>query len=142
MKLHERIEAERKRSGFSQKDLGKASGVTQEAMFKILNGTTKDPKKIVEMAVALNVGARWLKLGDKYPKFPDGSVSEPVTTYNQHSLDEARLAWTLEVMDRVVSRSLDKSSDAQYDTKAAIFAAAWREAGRDPQIYCLQRPNP
>lgn len=66
------------------------------------------------------------------------SAGEQALYYNQIPLDEAKLAWILKIMDRVLARSLGDPSKAAYDTRASVFAVAWREVNRDHQITQLK----
>jgi transcriptional regulator with XRE-family HTH domain len=54
-----RIKEEMKALGISQKALGDSIGVSQEAIQKILSGTTSEPKRIVEIAQCLKVKRIW-----------------------------------------------------------------------------------
>ncbi|KGQ25841.1 XRE family transcriptional regulator [Gallibacterium anatis] len=48
----------------SQADLARDVGVAQPTIFKIVNGDTRNPKNIVEIANALGVDPHWLKTGE------------------------------------------------------------------------------
>ncbi|MCK3658533.1 repressor [Pasteurellaceae bacterium Pebbles2] len=50
--------------GVSQNALAKMIGVTQASVGKIIRGETLEPKKIYEIATALNVNVEWLKTGN------------------------------------------------------------------------------
>ncbi|STY61539.1 Uncharacterized conserved small protein [Mannheimia haemolytica] len=47
----------------SMNEFAKMVGVTQPAIAKIVNGETRSPKNIVEIADALGVDVNWLKTG-------------------------------------------------------------------------------
>ncbi|TJY48095.1 XRE family transcriptional regulator [Histophilus somni] len=53
--------------GVSQSELARYIGITQPSVHKILNGETRNPKNIVEIATALGVDVHWLKTGEGEP---------------------------------------------------------------------------
>lgn len=56
--------------GFNPNSLAQKIGVTRPAMAKIVKGETLEPKKILEIANALDVDVQWLKTGEgKAPDF-------------------------------------------------------------------------
>lgn len=55
MDLGETIKAARQAKGLSQQALGKAVGISQPAVKKIEAGTTKNPRKILEIAKVLDI---------------------------------------------------------------------------------------
>ncbi len=61
--LAERLQFLLKEKGITQYKLAETIGISQQAVAKILNGSTKEPKKIYEIANALNVDLEWLKTG-------------------------------------------------------------------------------
>lgn len=76
----------------SMNEFAKMVGVTQPAIAKIVNGETRSPKNIVEIANALGVDVQWLKTGKgKAPDF--ANFAENQTAYE----DEATLR--VEVLD-------------------------------------------
>lgn len=62
----------------SMNAFAKLVGVSQPAIAKIINGDTRDPKNIVEIAAALEVDANWLKTGEGNKSITNPPyVSEP-----------------------------------------------------------------
>lgn len=61
--LSERLHFHMKKLGLSKVDLAKKVGTTPKSIEHILNGVTKQPKNIVEIAIALGVTAEYLKFG-------------------------------------------------------------------------------
>lgn len=61
--LSERIDFAMKKRNLNANSLANLVGVTRPAMAKILNGDTREPKKIFEIAAALGVPVEWLKTG-------------------------------------------------------------------------------
>lgn len=77
--LSERLTSLMNEKGISQAELARLIGIKQPSVFKILNGETRNPKKILEIATALNVDPHWLKTGegDPDPSYRIVEVSEP-----------------------------------------------------------------
>ena len=77
--LSERLTSLMYEKGISQAELARLIGIKQPSVFKILNGETRNPKKILEIATALNVDPHWLKTGegDPDPSYRIVEVSEP-----------------------------------------------------------------
>ena len=77
--LSERLTSLMNEKGISQAELARLIGIKQPSVFKILNGETRNPKKILEIATALNVDPHWLKTGegDPNPSYRIVEVSEP-----------------------------------------------------------------
>ena len=63
--LAERLKAAREKLGLSQAQLAENVGLSQQSVAKIENGDTLHPRKIKEIAKALNVSQKWLLLGVK-----------------------------------------------------------------------------
>lgn len=63
----------------SQDDLAKKVGVSQPAINKIINGTTKNPRNLFEIADALKTTATWLKTGKVKLKDQSNVSSGPDT---------------------------------------------------------------
>ena len=61
--LAERLKLARENAGLSQSQLGEKIGLSQQSVAKIENGDTLQPRKIKEIAKALNVSQQWLQLG-------------------------------------------------------------------------------
>ena len=62
--LADRIRIELSKKRLSQQWLAEQVGVSQQAIAKVVNGDTKSPKNIVEIATALGVDVNWLKTGE------------------------------------------------------------------------------
>lgn len=77
--LSERLTSLMNEKGISQAELARLIGIKQPSVFKILSGETRNPKKILEIATALNVDPHWLKTGegDSDPSYRIVEVSEP-----------------------------------------------------------------
>jgi len=77
--LSERLTSLMNEKGISQAELARLIGIKQPSVFKILSGETRNPKKILEIATALNVDPHWLKTGegDPNPSYRIVEVSEP-----------------------------------------------------------------
>ena len=77
--LSERLTSLMYEKGISQAELARLIGIKQPSVFKILSGETRNPKKILENATALNVDPHWLKTGegDPDPSYRIVEVSEP-----------------------------------------------------------------
>ncbi|WP_440221861.1 XRE family transcriptional regulator [Dokdonella sp. MW10] len=75
--LGERLRAERKAQNRTQADVGRAAGVSKQAIAKIESGGTQDPgaTTLEPIARLLNVTVRWLTTG-KLPKHPPDVASE------------------------------------------------------------------
>lgn len=61
--LGDRLRIELSKKRLSQQWLAEQVGVSQQAIAKIINGDTRNPKNIVEIASALDVDVNWLKTG-------------------------------------------------------------------------------
>lgn len=61
--LGERIRRTRKAKGLSQIELSSLSGVRQSSLSAIEDGSTKSPRNLLEIAIALQVDPSWLKFG-------------------------------------------------------------------------------
>lgn len=66
--------------GLSQAQLGEKIGLSQQSVAKIENGETRQPRKIKEIANALNVSQKWLQLGIEEDGFLSNFVVEEVET--------------------------------------------------------------
>lgn len=61
--LAERLKFAREKKGLSQAQLAESVGLSQQSVWKIENGDTLQPRKIKEIAKALEVSQKWLLLG-------------------------------------------------------------------------------
>ena len=59
-----RVQSARKAKGMSQAKLAEASGVRQQSIASIETGDTERPKRLHEIAKALDVSVDWLLYGD------------------------------------------------------------------------------
>lgn len=82
--LADRLNALLNQFDISQSDFAKAVGISQPSMNKILNGSTKNPKNIIEMANFLNVDPVWLKTGEG----------------NQEIIKQSSLSDTIQIVER------------------------------------------
>lgn len=103
MNLGDRIRQRLIDLNMSQEALGKAIGVSQVAIAKVISGKTKDPKKILEMAKALEVDADWLKTGTYHSSENNGiqlACSDP-SPYKP-SLDQERIEKCFTFIDKEI----------------------------------------
>lgn len=73
--LGERLQRELDNQGLTQESLANLVGVSQNAISLIINGSTKKPRNLLEIAEALGVEAMWLKTGEG-SKYPNGQKAE------------------------------------------------------------------
>lgn len=78
--LADRLKIAREKMGLSQAQLGEKIGLSQQSVAKIENGETRQPRKIKEIANALNVSQKWLQLGIEEDGFLSNFVVEEVET--------------------------------------------------------------
>lgn len=88
--LSERVRFAMEEHNLNANSLAKLVGISRPAMIKILDGETKEPKKILEIADALNVSPEWLKTGKG--NTPDFSA-------NMEEEEEGKHQLRVEVMD-------------------------------------------
>ncbi|WP_439239088.1 S24 family peptidase [Lonepinella sp. BR2919] len=76
-------------NGLTEDEFAKKVNVSQQAINYVLNGKTREPKKIYEMANALGVGVEWLKTGqgDYQPEQISHISSEPDENHT-HRIDQ------------------------------------------------------
>lgn len=75
--LGTRLYNSRKVLGLSQADLARKVGISQQAIDRIENGITQNPRKIVFLAQALSVSPDWLATGNI-----NSTLSHPTSTGN------------------------------------------------------------
>lgn len=78
--LADRVRVELSKKRLTQQWLSEKVGVSQQAIAKIVNGETKSPKNIVEIATALGVDVNWLKTGEGEPIAQGSIISSLVST--------------------------------------------------------------
>lgn len=79
--LANRLRTAREKAGLSQDELAVRVGLSQQAIGKIESGITSQPRKIKDIAQALNVSKEWLLLGvEENGKVADYIVRELETT--------------------------------------------------------------
>lgn len=81
--LAARLKYSREKKGLSQSQLADMIGLSQQSVAKIENGETLQPRKIKEIAKALDVSQKWLQLGIE----ENGVIS----SYVVEELEEAKL---------------------------------------------------
>lgn len=92
--LSTRLDALLKAKGLSKNAFSKLIGVSQPAISDIINGKTRSPKNIVEIANALGVDVNWLKTGEgQAPDF--ANLPENLTACDDEDDEVIRL----EVLD-------------------------------------------
>lgn len=86
MSIAKRLLEARIKAGMSQADLAEKVGVSQQSIQKIEAGQTSAPRRIADIAKAVNVSAHWLQFGarDENGKKTDYEVKEweDVPTYS------------------------------------------------------------
>lgn len=97
--LADRLRAARERIGLSQAQLGEKIGLSQQSVAKIENGETQQPRKIKEIASALNVSQRWLQLGAEDFERKESIESSPERSTEEHNANKFRV----EVLDLTLS---------------------------------------
>lgn len=65
MNMNLRIKQRRKILGLTQEDLAQAVGVSQNAIHKLEDGSTKKPRNIIELSKVLQCDPNWLLFGDE-----------------------------------------------------------------------------
>jgi len=78
MSIAKRLLEARIKAGMSQADLAEKVGVSQQSIQKIESGQTNAPRRIADIAKAVNVSAHWLQFGvrDENGKKTDFEVKE------------------------------------------------------------------
>lgn len=61
--LADRINQKMAEQGFTQQSLAERAGLSQAAIYKLTSGKTKETKKLIQLASALNVDMQWLATG-------------------------------------------------------------------------------
>ena len=84
------IRSERERKGWSQKDLADRVGISQVAIMKIENGTTKKSKHIPLIAQLLEIPLTRLDLALSHTT--DAQTSKPLQSGGAHIIDRGRTA--------------------------------------------------
>lgn len=85
--LAERVNLAMTEHNFNANSLAKIVGVSRPAMIKILNGETREPKKILEIANALGVSVEWLKTGKgEQPSFSQAVENIDTEEEEKHQL--------------------------------------------------------
>lgn len=83
--LASRLSALLAQKNLSMNAFAKMIGVSQRAIAKIVNGETRDPKNILEIATALGVDPNWLKTGIGDPSFE--SISFKAENHSLFKID-------------------------------------------------------
>ncbi|MBR7887919.1 helix-turn-helix domain-containing protein [Marinomonas sp. A79] len=100
MKIAERIKQQRHKLGLTQVELASRVGISQQSLQKIEDGQTRNPRRILELAIALDCSPEWLMHGKgkevrEQPFGYDGDVASdhihnagkrPILTYQQAAL--------------------------------------------------------
>lgn len=82
--IAERLSKAMQLSGHNQASLAEAAGITQPSVWKILNGSIKKPRNILELSLALGVRAEWLSKGE----LPMRSGPEDEVTERRYYYDD------------------------------------------------------
>lgn len=75
--LAHRALARRTALGLSQAEVARLSGVSQQAIAQIEDGTTKRPRVLLELSRALKTTPDWLRFGEDGPAAPEPTPPEP-----------------------------------------------------------------
>ncbi|WP_439257103.1 LexA family transcriptional regulator [Lonepinella sp. BR2271] len=76
-------------NGLTEDEFAKKVNVSQQAINYVLNGKTREPKKIYEMANALDVDVEWLKTGQgNYEPEPISPVSSEPDENHTYRIDQ------------------------------------------------------
>ncbi|MBF0310078.1 MAG: helix-turn-helix transcriptional regulator [Magnetococcales bacterium] len=75
--LAERLKGLRKAKGLSQAQLASLAGISQQAVNVIENGDIQRPRRLQELATALETTPEWLSFGVGTPPFPSGITPPP-----------------------------------------------------------------
>lgn len=89
----DRLNQAMKEAGHSQASLGQAINMSQPSVWKLTSGTTKNTRKMFEIATVLGVNPEWLSSG-KGPMRDDGK-GPPITSSNDN--------FRIDVLDLTVS---------------------------------------
>jgi transcriptional regulator with XRE-family HTH domain len=88
MEMKDRIKDRMQVLEFSQDDLALRVGVSQTAIYKVLNGLTRKPRFIGEIAAALGVSVEWLLTGKESPStLPNAANEEALSRQEQIILE-------------------------------------------------------
>lgn len=117
----ERLRQTRIRRGLSQAQLARACGLSQSAIASYENGSRLSPKKLLNLAQALEVDIYWLSRGDSPAETPEPlslSPQEPALPWPFPSIDP-HLFWSLRPKDRqtvesTVSALIDNLLRSKY----------------------------
>lgn len=82
MTFSERLSQAMKEAGHTQGSLGKAVGMAQSSVWKLVSGDAKGSRKVVEIAHVLGVRPEWLVSGQD-PMRIDGKVPIPLSSIDQ-----------------------------------------------------------
>lgn len=82
MTFSERLSQAMKEAGHTQGSLGKAVGMAQSSVWKLVSGDAKGSRKVVEIANVLGVRPEWLVSGQD-PMRIDGNAPIPPSTIDQ-----------------------------------------------------------
>ncbi|EIJ72160.1 XRE family transcriptional regulator [Pasteurella bettyae] len=105
--LAERLKFLLNEKGLTQEEFANLIGITQPSVFKILNGQTKNPTKIYEIATALGVNIDWLKTGKGEPNLSQEVSAMTSEPDNDH-------AHRIDVLDVDAAASTDGILNVDY----------------------------
>lgn len=77
MSLSQRLKQAREQAGFSQRELAKRSGLSQQLISKLENGLIESTSEAFALAEALQVDPRWLGTGKGRPRSKDNVADGP-----------------------------------------------------------------
>ncbi len=109
MNMADRIKQRMLELDIKQEELGKAAGLTQPAIFKLLSGKTQRTTRLAEIAKALKVRPEWLATGEgpMTEQGPPPTARDVIHEIEQrtltHELGESELALILDLVKRISS---------------------------------------
>ncbi len=77
-----RLKAARERNNMSQQDLADVIGTSRESIQHIEDGRTKNPRKLEQIAKALDVSPAWLRFGNEKIDKLDADSLEVAQIFN------------------------------------------------------------
>lgn len=116
MSLSNRLKQVMDAQNITQEQLARTTGISQVSIQRVLSGTTKDPKFILEIGRALNIDPYWLKFGKNAPAFnavdapgePPSNIAQPLkmdldNLLNKRALSQSDIEF-LQISARYLAR--------------------------------------
>lgn len=109
--FNERLQFVIKQKGITQENLAQLINVSQASISKMLQGKTRNPRNIIEIAQALGVDPNWLKTGE-FP-MPNLMIKRLKNALNENEISQEQLANEIGVTQGAISlilRGVTKNS--------------------------------